>query len=204
MVNYISKNMRSNTLIKLIACLLLVFGVPSCNDCGDDTLTLNYSLKGYNSFVVEENFQGNWKVKLDSNKVDINVLRFNLKPILELKISSLKKWNTNFSLINTAYACSPEDITNIDKNLIDFKITSSSDFSEQFKAGSNLNSLFQTFESSYFNIDQLLKNNKNELILGSGLYTLKTRPEKELTHTFTFTVKFSDITYLFTSDKIKF
>jgi hypothetical protein len=196
--------MKSSTFIKLIACLLFVFGVPSCNNCGDDAVTYNYSLKGYKSLVVEENFQGNWNVKQDTNKVNIDVLRFNLKPILELKISSIKKWNTNFSLINTAYACSPGDITKIDKNLIDFKITSSSDFSEQFKAGSNLNSLFQTFESGYFNIDLLLKNNKNELILGSGLYTLKTRPEKELTHTFTFTVKFSDITYVFTSDKIKF
>ena len=204
MANFKSLNKKSSNSIKLIAILLFVFGVPSCNDCGDDAITFNYSFKGYEPLVVEENLQGNWTAKQDTNKVNIESFRFNLKPILELKITTVKKWNNNFSLTNTAFACSPEDKISFDKNLLDFKITSSADFSEQFKAGSNLNSLFKIFESGYSDIDLLLNNNKNQLLLESGLYTLKTKPEKELTHTFTFTVKLSDATYVFTSNKIKF
>lgn len=190
----------------LIIGLFLLCGIPACIDCGD-AVNYHYTFKGFEPLVTEEKKLGVWTTKQNAYVQNHDSIRFVIKPITTVKITySQLKRNNGFSLINTASACSPGVSEFIDTDLKEFKIFSSSDFNNDFKAGESLNAIFTYANESgdQRTIEDIMKSDSIRILIGDGYFYFDRGPKFLSEHQFTFQATFPDTVISFTTEKLTF
>lgn len=193
--------MKNKNLVKLVITAILVIGIPSCDPC-EGPLISNYKFKGFETAQVERKRNNNWTATTDDSN-NIDSLRFRLISTLDYA-RVLKSTKSNFSFIQSSYACDPVIIEKVNKEIIDFSIFSSNDMNKNYPAGSNLNKLF--FVGNYYgasdSLSYCLKRKPNEILLGRQYYYLKQHPDLKGKHSFTFKITLNDTTITKTTEEI--
>lgn len=186
-----------NKLLILLGGFLFIFflGLFSCDKCGP--FPNKFKTIGLNWFNYKAIYSDTAKIKLILSKIDHDTVDYYLysifiKPKQETFFAqNCNKWS--FSLINSAYACSP-GIPETDEKIDSIVITSTKDFDINHPSGSELSDLFDIIVLDHanniyhkkFRLKEYIKSNPfvpNEL-------TLILTKQPDLTTDFEFLVKY--------------
>lgn len=219
--------MKKKSIARFVCLVVLIFGIPSCqDDCGDLNGPVYYDVEvtGFEIPLAEEmvsdellcsktqgntNGEGCFIPYRGGNFVDAkDSLLLYIRPSLAQKMAESKKMfpSGGFWFASAAYACSPVMIPKYNQRLQELYIRSNKDFNSQFPAGTNLVSLFSvlTEENEFISLPVKIQND-TAFFLQEDHRALKFNesPEREGAHVLTFEAILNDTSFVFKSDTLK-
>jgi len=188
--------MKSKLLIILTGSLLFfLLGLVSCEKCGP--FADKFKVVGLNFATMHSNYDVNKEWKLELSEIENDTIIYNAYSInISPRIIAFFSLNRNcqiFKLVNTAYACSP-GILGTDERIDSIVITSQSDFSEDYAAGTDLSELFDVVvldesNSIYFDKFKLSDYISTKPFVPNSMALILNRPPIK-SKGFEFTVKY--------------
>lgn len=204
--------MKYLSLLKVLLVSVMVIGIPSCSDIiFDDCMCCDLEGGNFNAEVEVYGFEP-LRVQFIKNHAWTNYqigeiasgdhgLSFGIHPFLK-EIVSLPVYKSGSWFVTSAYACSPAYSYHTSQQLVDVKITSTSDYDLEHPAGTNLIEYFKVRASADINeipLSEFLGTYPNEFILQGSQLFLSKSPESIGKHSFTFEIELSNTTFRLSS-----
>ena len=195
--------------LKILLVLVLMTGIPSCDkdcDCCDIDGPVYYSARIIDFYIDRIDKQvapTQWERYTTGDTVNANGDIVIYLDSFNEQIAFHRKRSTNYSFINSAYACSPAYLPVTEQEFVNLTITSNQDYDSAHPAGTDLIDLFVTRgEPSAENnvkmpLSQHLATNSNYFILYAPWIFLNGSPDEISKHIFSFELELSDTTFTF-------
>jgi|GEM_PF-3602850 len=198
-------------IIKIAFALLLVTGIPACEKPASDPLcpdlgppspstvkVTRYGISEITTGSIEGSYYGQEVMAKDS-------LAIHLAPKTDYTVAEHVERKQPFSLINSAFACSPARYLVTKQKLLEFNITSSADFDAEHPAGTNLIDLFYTYDkkSNKSQLPAAIKDFASDLLVYESIIRFGKSPAIPGTHVLNFKVVLDDTSFVFQSGELK-
>jgi hypothetical protein len=135
-----------------------------------------------------------------------NDLRMFVSPaIMHVKLQQQEECPNTFSIINSAYACSPAIYQVTKQEIIDLKVYSQADYNSTYPLNTNLAHILEVVDQSTpITLDSFIVHNKKSLLLEQKGIAFNTSPATSSKHVLSFIITLQDNSQLtFKSDTLR-